>query len=328
MLWLCCCILLGSQDVAGTRDAAASPTIRVASYNVLNLFDHEDDPAIGGDVDDIDEQITEGRCRSLAAAIRTVDADVLALQEIESEAALLWFRDTYLADMGYDHVVSLDVGYFRGVENAVLSRFPLSNASAPPNIPINDVVRHASPQPSWDRGDGKGGWAKPRKGDTEETYQRTPLRVDVETEAGYEMTLFVVHHKSGNNRFRREGEALKLVELVNEVRADAPHRNIILLGDFNASPWDRSMDVYRDAGFIDVLADPTVESEKTHHSGGAIDFILMNSPSHRELVPGSPHVHQIKLAPDDFNWRSEPQPDDCPSDHRPISVDLADGDQY
>ncbi len=320
--------MMGTQGVTESRDGDQSPpTIRVATYNVLNLFDHEDDPALTGDQEDMDEQTTEGRCRSLAAAIRAVDADVLALQEVESESALRWFRDTYLADMGYDHLVSLDVGYYRGVENAVLSRFPLSNASAPPNIPINDVVRHASPMASWDRGDGKGGWAKPRKGDTTTTYQRTPLRVDVETDAGYELTLFVVHHKSGNHRYRREGEALKLVELVEEVRAQSPERNIVLLGDFNASPWERSMDVYRDAGFIDVLADPGVERVKTHHSGGAIDFILMNSASHRELIPGSQHVHQIKLAPDDFNWKSEQQPDDCPSDHRPISVDLADGDR-
>ncbi len=313
------CIMVGLMAllVDGEPSLDRGPsTFRVASYNMLNLFDHEDDPAITGDIDDLPMATTDGRCRSLAAAIREVDADVLALQEIESAACLEWFRDTYLDGMGYDHLVSLDVGYYRGVENAVLSRFPLSGASAPPMIPIDDVVRHG------------GGWADPVEGDDTTTYQRTPLRVDVKTPSGYEMTLFVVHHKSGYSyRHRREGEALKLVELVDAVRAGDPDRNIILLGDFNAAPWDRSMDVYRDAGFIDVFADPSVERARTHESNRTIDFILMNSAAHRELIPGSQKVHETKSPPKNYDWRTDPRPDECPSDHRPIWIEMTGSDR-
>lgn len=313
------CIMLGLLPLLVGADSETAPepaTIRVASYNMLNLFDHEDDPAIVGDIDDLPMATTDGRCRSLAAAIREVDADVLALQEIESAECLEWFRDTYLEDMGYDHLVSIDVGYYRGIENAVLSRFPLSGASAPPMIPIDDVVRHG------------GGWADPVEGDEATTFQRTPLRVDMKTPGGYELTLFVIHHKSGYSyRHRREGEALKLVELVEAVREKDPDRNIILLGDFNSAPWDRSMDVYRDAGFIDVFADPSVDRTKTHESNRVLDFILMNSAVHRELVGGSQEVHQTKAPPKEYDWRTDPRPDDCPSDHRPISVDLIEADR-
>lgn len=288
----------------------AEPTIRVATYNVLNLFDQDDDPALSGEFDDLPMATTDGRCRSLAEVIRRVDADVLALQEVESEAALRWFRDTYLADMGYDHMVSLDVGYYRGVENAVLSRYPLSNAEAEPNIPLQDVVRRG------------GGWAKAGEGDESIVFQRTPLRVDVTGPDGYELTLFVVHHKSGRHKFRRESEALKLVELVDRVEAQTPGRNIIILGDFNAAPWDRSMDVYKEAGFIDVGADPRVERPVTHESDRIIDCILVNSDAHRELQPGTVRVHESKSPPKDYDWRTDPRPDDCPSDHRAVSVDL------
>ena len=319
MFLISCCVLVLQSAVSSPLVAPVPQppveTIRVASYNVLNLFDGHDDPLISGDVDDLPMETTEGRCKSLAAAIRSVDADVLALQEVESEEALRAFRDTYLADMGYDHVVSIDVGYFRGVENSVLSRFPLSNASAPPQIPIDDVVRNG------------GGWAKPVEGDTTTTFQRTPLRVDVTAPGGYLMTLFVVHHKSGNYKHRRESEALRLVQLVDDVREEAPARNIILLGDFNAAPWDRSMDVYRDAGFIDVFADPAVERTKTHESNRILDFILMNSAAHRELVAGSQKVHSTTAPPDSYDWRTDPRPDECPSDHRPISIDVVVGDQ-
>ena len=137
------------------------------------------------------------------------------------------------------------------------------------------------------------------------------------------MTLFVVHHKSGRSyRHRRESEALKLVELVDVVRESAPDRNIILLGDFNAAPWDRSMDVYRDAGFIDVMANPSVERPKTHESDRILDMVLINSAGHRELVPGSAQVHPTKAPPKEYDWRKDPRPDDCPSDHRPVSIDL------
>jgi endonuclease/exonuclease/phosphatase family metal-dependent hydrolase len=300
---------IGGQPQAGT-------TIRIATYNVLNLFDAEDDPAIEGEFEDLEMTTSEGRCQSLAAVIRRVNADVLALQEVESEAALRWFRDTYLADMGYDHLISIDVGYARGIENSVLSRYPLANASAPANLPINDVERHG------------GGWAEPAKDDLEAPYQRTPLRVDVATAEGYEMTLFVVHHKSGRqNKYRRESEALKLVELVSSVKDESPDRNIILLGDFNAAPWDRSMDVYRDAGFIDVGADPSLERPKTHESDRILDFVLMNSSAHRELVPGSVTVHPSKTPPKEYDWKKDPRPDDCPSDHRPVSIDVISQDR-
>ena len=56
---------------------------------VLNLFDQDDDPALSGEFDELPMATTDGRCRSLAEVIRRVDADVLALQEGESEAAVL-----------------------------------------------------------------------------------------------------------------------------------------------------------------------------------------------------------------------------------------------
>ena len=70
-----------------------------------------------------------------------VDADVLCLQEVESRAALESFRDTWLRDLGYAHVASLDAGDERGIEQSVLSRHEiasaekLSNSSSPRGPP-------------------------------------------------------------------------------------------------------------------------------------------------------------------------------------------------
>ena len=291
-------------------------TIRIATYNVLNLFDHRDDPALKGDQDDMPQAKPIPECRELAKAIRAVDADIIALQEVESLEALQSFRDEFLADMGYEYMASIDVGYYRGVENAVLSRFPISGAKAPANARIDRVKRHG------------GGWADPPKENVPRTFQRTPLRCDITTPEGYELTLFNVHHKSGrSNRYHREGEALALVDRINTVARKDPGRNIVLLGDFNAAPWDRSMDVYRDAGFIDVMADPTRERHKTHESDRTLDFILLNSAAHRELVPGSAHVYGVKSPPKSFDWKNDKRPPEAPSDHYPVIIDLVPSDQ-
>lgn len=98
--------------------------IRVTTYNIENLFDDVDDPELTGDNDDIDDEKPLAELKAAARAIRLVDADVLCLQEVESLEALLAFRDAHLADMGYDHVVSIDAGTGRGIEQSVLSRFP------------------------------------------------------------------------------------------------------------------------------------------------------------------------------------------------------------
>ena len=84
-------------------------TIRVASYNMLNYFDQQDDPSLQGEYDDFGDNpgpTSYERCEELARAIRAVDADVIALEEVESKEAITWFRDRFLADIGYD--VDLD----------------------------------------------------------------------------------------------------------------------------------------------------------------------------------------------------------------------------
>ena len=116
-------IHFGQREVPGRTPEA----LRLATYNLLNLFDHVDDPTLSGEDEDIDDAKPAGERRAVAEAIRRLDADVLALQEIESEAALTEFRDEYLEGMGYHYLVSVDTGDPRGIECAVLSRFPLDN---------------------------------------------------------------------------------------------------------------------------------------------------------------------------------------------------------
>src|SRR5688572_8110055 len=115
--------------------------VRIATYNTLNLFDDVDDPTLQGEFDDRTLTTSPERCAKLAEAIRSIDADILALQEIESLEALKWFRDRWLNDAGYAHLTSLDVGYYRGVECSVMSRFEITASKVWLNESLDTVHR-------------------------------------------------------------------------------------------------------------------------------------------------------------------------------------------
>jgi endonuclease/exonuclease/phosphatase family metal-dependent hydrolase len=295
--------------------------IRIATYNLLNLFDHEDDPKLSGEHDDLPMATSDERCRALAAAIRAVDADIIALQEVESLACLTWFRDTYLPDLGYDCIVSHDAGYYRGVEQSVMSRFPITSSKVWPGINLDDIQRVG---PGWEE--------IPEEDRQGMTMQRSPLRVDIAVNDDYELTMFVLHHKAGRYRHQREAEAVKVIELIDEVRSRDPSRNIVVLGDFNTAPWDKSLRLYLQAGMIDTLAhriiprweeDDVTETNlyKTHESDRVIDYILLNSAAHREFVIGSAHVYGT-LFDEDYDWREDPFPAGYAADHYPVIIDL------
>ena len=147
LLSLAACLLLAplaaAQNAPRLGQAKPNPkspdVIRVATYNLLNLFDNRDDPALSGDAEDIDDAKPEDQKKAAADAIRRLDADVLGLEEIESYDALSDFVHEYLDGMGYDYIVSIDVGQERGIEQAVISRFPITEAMVWPHLPLGGV---------------------------------------------------------------------------------------------------------------------------------------------------------------------------------------------
>src|SRR5436190_7805763 len=195
--------------------------IRIATYNMLNFFDNVDDPSLQGEFDDIKNATSPERCAKLAEAIKAVDADIIALQEVESLDALKWFRDTYLPDAGYKYIESKDVGYFRGVECSVMSRFQIVSSKVWLNESLDNVKRDGI------------GWAPKPKDVTHLSYQRSPLMVDIITDSGYKITIFSEHHKAGSAEFKyhREAEALRNMETITALEKDDPTRNIAIMGD-------------------------------------------------------------------------------------------------
>ncbi len=305
---------LGRPEAPAKRPGA----VRLATYNLLNLFDDKDDPSLSGNEDDMSSVKPEAEKKALGEAIRRLDADILAVEEIESYDALIEFRERYLQGLGYKHVVSIDVGAERGIEQGVLSRFPIKEAVVWPTISLQGV----HPE--------KYGNESNRYAGQPLDCRRSPLRVtiDVPSEEGaapYTLTLFVVHHKSGRyNNYWREAEAARFVEMIADLEKTDPSRNIAILGDFNALSIDASVQTYLSHGLTDVLAPRTPRDPltTTHESGRAIDFILVNPAFLKELVPASAFVLGTPLRPEGADYRTTPAPEGFASDHLPVAVDF------
>jgi len=300
--------------------------IRLGSYNLLNLFDDKDDPRLSGQNDDLPMAIDPDRAAAMAAAIRELDADVIALQEVESEEAVRWFVGRWLKDAGYDHIASRDVGNPRGIECAVISRFPIVDVQTFVDADLDDVARPGD------------GWA-PRPDDAPPRgalrYQRSPLVVTVKPSEHYTLTILSLHHKaSAGFDFLREAEALKTASIVRALEKQDPSRNIVLLGDFNAAPWDKSLRVYLENGMVDVFAARTTDRNKvesrrwrTHESERVLDYVLMNRAAFREFVPGSAFVLGTLHPGDDYDYRTQKPPKGYASDHYPIAVEVVPRDE-
>ncbi len=321
--------------------AKATGTIRLAAYNVENLFDDKDDPALSGRYDDLGLTTSEGQCQNVAAAIKALDADVMILEEVESEEALRWFRDTYLRDLGYEHIRSFEAGYERGVEQSVLSRFPIKAAQVFPAERIDDMAALRL----------GGGWTTARTGHEPEVFARSPIRAVIDGPGDYELILYGVHLKAGggdDNAAQREAESLQLREFVKADLAANPHANVAVMGDFNATPLQRAYalqlkgntksgdGIGLGTGAYDFRdARRPMDEYRTHVSGRTIDYIVFSDGLAADAVPGSFFVLGTAFPGDEqqarvMSWIKKGYPrgeeparhPQQASDHYPVAIDL------
>lgn len=315
-----------AQGVKRVGQVEANPrtpgAIRMAAYNIENLFDERAGGVKPGVQRSAMPDKPVAHKREVANAIRAIDADILALQEVGSVEALLWFRDEHLQGMGYDYVVSLDSGDSRGIEQSILSRFPVTSATVWPHLPLGGVHPPMyGDQPNRNAGE-------PLMG------RRSPLFATVEvpatafgggaTDPTYDMTLLVVHHKSGRwDGYWREAEAREFVRRLREHEDRHPGVRVAVLGDFNAQMSEEPLRIYREAGFQDVFHwSERTSKTLTHASERAIDFILVNGALRRDVVDNSQFVLATPLLPREADWRTTPPPAGYAADHMPVVVDL------
>jgi len=136
--------------------------LRVMTFNIENLFTRfpfrqpreladrlglfeESDPETAMALAKSAHLMMEDEIRTFTAlAIRHGRPDVMLLQEVESMHALRLFHDLYLTRVGgqpMPHMAVLDGNDSRGIDVAVLSRFPLESLTSHKDLTLDELYR-------------------------------------------------------------------------------------------------------------------------------------------------------------------------------------------
>jgi endonuclease/exonuclease/phosphatase family metal-dependent hydrolase len=263
----------------------------IAAYNILNLFDDHDDPYRS---DEITLTKPREQLERLAESIRQLNADVIAVEEVENRDYLQRFVDVFLPEMGYRHVVLFEGNDNRGIDVGLISRIPVG--------PV-ESNRHVT-FPGLD--------GSPRR------FNRDVLEVTLLPEGAPPIEVWVVHLKS-NAGGREEAEPIRIPEaqqvrrMLDEDLAANPDARIIITGDFNDT-WDsntmKTIVGPSECAMWSAGSESTDPALVTYNEGefrSVIDFMLCSPAMARQFVKGSYRNPQGSVA-------------STGSDHNPISA--------
>jgi len=267
-----------ARDTAPPGDITVDPPIALslATFNVENLFDSEDDP---GHEDDLPSagQVAD-KLEQLGRAIRDLDADLLALQEVENKAVLERLNTEQLGGMGYAHLRLVEGNDYRGLDVALLSRFPIKTA-----------ISHASDRFTGVDGDG-----------TNYGFSRDCLEVNLEPASGRTLVLLINHLRAKSNTStleannRRYAQANRVREILGEHLARDPQANVAVLGDMNDTPDSRTLELLTSGP--PRLTDPLDAGQGDRYTyvyrgeEQQIDYILLSPGLAADLSAGSARV--------------------------------------
>ena len=306
--WLSICLLWFLAFCVRPLDSRAQELFRVASYNLENYVDVPTGtrPA----------KTAEGRAK-IRESLRTMKADVVALQEVGSVKALMELRASLKAEgLDYPHWEHV-AGWDTNIHVAVLSRFPITARRPHTNDSFLLFGRRFR-------------------------VNRGIAEVDIQVSDRYAFTLFTAHLKSrrpvaeADEAELREQEALILRAKIDARLEKLPNANIIVLGDLNDTKDSRSTRAVIGRGkhaLIDTRpaerngdnqpnSNPRYDPRNiawTHYYGkedtyGRIDYILLSRGMIREWKSAESYVLALP------NWG-------IGSDHRPVTAAFLTQDQ-
>jgi predicted extracellular nuclease len=313
-------------------------TVRVATFNVENLFarwkfaagvDPSQATKSGWTVDQtlFDEKSVDERALT-GKAVRELDADVLALQEVEDVNTLKHFRAGQLGGRAaYPYVAGIEANDPRLINVAVLSRLPIVRVRT--NQHLMDPVTKSTP-----------------------LFSRDCLEVDVETGSGT-LTLYVNHFKSMLDRDagkktgretthdKRERQVKAVMQIIRDRQGRTPGDGaFIVLGDFNdyLDDDDQGKSAIRDLVEWDqvehVIGRRPPDDQWTHfyddkNEYRELDYILL-AKSLAEKTTGVPEIMRkgmplsaTRYTGERFVGIGEHQP--IASDHCPVVIEVVVG---
>lgn len=190
---------------------ASSGDLTFCTWNVENLFDAYDDPY----ANDVDRRgglqvKPQDELAAVGKVLSDIDADIVALQEVENRGVLEGLVDRYLPDKGYQ-VVLIEGNDRRGIDVAVLSKLPVDSATS--------YRHHVFTTSAGEK----------------VSFSRDVLRVVVDLPDAGKASVYVVHLKSrsgGEEAARkRRAEAAELRRIVTENMKEGDL--VFIAGDLN-----------------------------------------------------------------------------------------------
>lgn len=276
-----------SFEQRNARPASAPETggdIRIAAHNVLNYFttlSSQNSSARGARTA---EQFAIQESK-IVAAINGLDADVVALQEIENSVKLGEPTDEALQAL----VAALNAQAGAGTWDYVRTPAALVDAAIVDYISNAIIFKPASVSPV--------GESFTQVDETVWDIAREPIGQTFAA-GGIEFTVIANHFKSkggsgtepadGQGQFNAERveQANALAALVDSIPGEAGE-NVLLMGDFNAYSEEDPVQVFTDAGYSDLVADLTDGQYTYTFDGelGSLDHVIA-SPAMAAQVTG------------------------------------------
>lgn len=289
----------------------SADTLRVATWNVENFVDAHDDPYVDAGRENDPGPAMPRRVARFAEAVRAMNADVVVLQEFESEAFLQQIVRERLDDMGYRFFAGLESPtWFQNV--LVMSRVPLGVMDSYADVvtPL-DGIRTDEGEPA-----------------ARSLINHRLWRVDVRARADVRLSLVGAHLKAGRDPYDvgwRVGQIRFLHNQLARLQAVRPDENVLIAGDLNstadspelrlllndpARPAPDTMRVGADRWtmrFANPLAGPSTFTHPSDDPARQLDYLLVNDALAPALLDGSMRVAR-PLSPDDMAATSDHLP--------------------
>jgi endonuclease/exonuclease/phosphatase family metal-dependent hydrolase len=295
-------------------DYPTDDTVRVATWNLEHFVDRHDNPYIDAESENDPDPTLSSRINRVVRALREIDADLVVLQEAESEAFLQEISREQLSEMGYRFATSTESpSWYMNV--VLLSRYPLGVVRNYADVVTPIAGRQA------DNGEPA----------AQSLTNHRLWMADVRMGSKTTWTVAGAHLKAGRSaedRGWRIGQIRFLHVEAVRLLEDRPEAPLLVAGDLNSladSPELRLLlnnpdrpapdsltagDTPRRAQFTDPGACRPTHTHPSDDPRRQLDYLLPNTHLADRLVDGSMHVAQ-PLPPDSMA---------ATSDHLPVTA--------
>lgn len=255
-------------------------TVSLATWNVKNLFDAEDDPHKQDDVPS--SASVKAKISRVGTALRRLNADLVALQEVENRKILERLLNEELSGQNYELRI-IEGNDIRGIDVALLVR---------KTIVVEEYKTHV-----FDSFKGVAGDTKTY------SFSRDCPEVTLRLGAGRRLVLLINHLRSGQDaeaEARRKAQARRVREIADaRLKAD-PAVNLAVVGDLNDGPDSAAVKLITDGtpALHDLLGDlPRHERYTTRFKDNQglylqLDYIIAAPGLRKDLKAGSLKVER------------------------------------